>query len=306
MIHASAPATLMLMGEHAVLHGKRALVAAATPRLHAYLRPRTDRSLNIQSSLGDYQGHLDQLEIKKPFQFVLSIIKQIHCQQGFDLEIRSDFSSTVGLGSSAAVMVATASAILALYPHEKSLFEICYASLQEVQGCGSGADLMAAILGGIVLYRRDPFLAEKIWPNPYLPQLPITLIYSGYKTPTSEVIEIVEMFRKKEPARYAALFQKIDASVLQGQSALLDGDLPLFAKAIKANQKSMQQLGVSDSNLDQIVAYLQNQPAILAAKITGSGLGDCVFAVGKAQCETDFPWQKLDVQLSGQGVQIHD
>ncbi|MCX7123412.1 MAG: hypothetical protein NTV32_07115 [Gammaproteobacteria bacterium] len=95
MIHASAPATLMLMGEHAVLQGHRALVAAATPRLHVYVRPRFDRIVTIQSALGYDQADLDTLEIKAPFKFVFSIIDQIKPQQGFDLEIQSDFSKNM-------------------------------------------------------------------------------------------------------------------------------------------------------------------------------------------------------------------
>ena len=110
-------------------------------------------------------------------------------------------------------MVATAAAILECAPQDKSLFDICYASLLEVQGRGSGADLMAAIVGGIVLYRREPVFFKPIWPNPSLTELPFHLIYAGYKTPTPEVIQIVEAWRQQDPARYAQLFEDIDRCV---------------------------------------------------------------------------------------------
>ncbi len=305
MIHSSAPATLMLMGEHAVLHGKHALVAAASPRLHVYLQPRLDRIITIRSALGNYTGSLDTLEITDPFRFILSIIKQMNVQQGMDLEIQSDFAATLGLGSSAAVMVATAAAILECAPQDKSLFDICYASLLEVQGRGSGADLMAAIVGGIVLYRREPVFFKPIWPNPSLTELPFHLIYAGYKTPTPEVIQIVEAWRQQDPARYAQLFEDIDRCVAQAAQALETGDLPRFAQAMQANQKLMQALGVSDTHLDQIVHDLEATPGILAAKISGSGLGDCVFAVGHRDNQNNIAGEVLDVRLSTQGVQIH-
>jgi mevalonate kinase len=305
MIHSSAPATLMLMGEHAVLHGKHALVAAASPRLHVYFRPRLDRNITIHSALGQFEGNLDQLEVTAPFQFILSLIRQAQCPQGFDLEIKSEFSATVGLGSSAAVLVATAAALLEWHPQPQSLFELCYTSLLEVQGQGSGADLMAAILGGIVLYRREPFLATKIWPNALSQYLPICLIYSGYKKPTAEVIQIVECLRQADPAHYAMLFSAIDICVEYAANALLSGNIVGFTTTLKMNQKVMQMMGVSDPNLEQIVQNLEARPDILAAKISGSGLGDCVLAVGSAQFEADFPWTPLELSLSAQGVHIH-
>ncbi|MCX7123411.1 MAG: hypothetical protein NTV32_07110 [Gammaproteobacteria bacterium] len=147
---------------------------------------------------------------------------------------------------------------------------------------------------------------QKIWPNPHLTALPLTLLYSGYKRPTAEVIQIVEGFCQKEPARYADLFQRIDGSVEKAKAALLSGDLIAFSEAMRANQVSMQQLGVSDQNLDCMVDYLQANPAILAAKISGSGLGDCVFGLGEAHFDDALPWAQLDVSLSPHGVCIHD
>ncbi len=72
MIHTSAPGTLMLMGEHAVLNGCHCLVAATDQRLHVYLKPRKDNIIRIQSNLGEFEIPIDKLTIKEPFTFVLS------------------------------------------------------------------------------------------------------------------------------------------------------------------------------------------------------------------------------------------
>jgi mevalonate kinase len=47
-------------------------------------------------------------------------------------------------------------------------------------------------------------------------------------------------------------------------------------------QKCMKSLGVSDDHLDSLIAELRAQPNILGAKISGSGLGDCVIGVSSS------------------------
>src|SRR3990167_7396944 len=112
--NASAPGSLMLLGEYAVLHGKPALVCAVDKRINVILTPRRDTTITIHSELlGDYQTDLLQLKIEKPFHFVLGALKhnQAKLKRGCDIEINSAFSDKVGLGSSAAVTIATLAAI---------------------------------------------------------------------------------------------------------------------------------------------------------------------------------------------------
>ncbi len=68
----SAPGSVMLLGEYAVLFGKPALVCALNKRIHVTLTPRQDTTINIHSELlGTYTTELNELQMVKPFQFVL-------------------------------------------------------------------------------------------------------------------------------------------------------------------------------------------------------------------------------------------
>jgi len=63
-------------------------------------------------------------------------------------------------------------------------------------------------------------------------------------------------------------------------------------------QQHMQQLGVSDTQLERIYHHLQ--PTLPAAKISGSGLGDCVLGFGHLIEPQPYPF--LNTQLSNLGA----
>jgi len=281
----------MLMGEHAVLHGKHCLVAATDQRLQVYLKPRRDQSIQIHSALGQLSTSLDCLEVKPPFTFVLAAIKNGKPKTGFDLEIQSDFTATVGLGSSAAVLVATTLALHALETNaehnDKKIFDLAYQTLIEIQGRGSGADLAASILGGVVRYCQQPFSWQKLQLT--IPE--ITLVYSGYKTPTPEVIQIVEAARQKDPQKYARIFTKMDKAVMQADTN--------FNASFSTCQHLMEELGVVDQTLQKIVDLFAPAPA----KVSGSGLGDCVIGLGKYAKIGDY--SIIPAQLAIKGMLIH-
>ena len=64
-------------------------------------------------------------------------------------------------------------------------------------------------------------------------------------------------------------------------------------------QNLMAELGVSDKNLDAAIARAQDEN-VIGAKISGSGLGDCVVALGA--CPKGF----TPAPLAPQGVIFHD
>ena len=76
-IRVSAPGSIMLMGEHAVLFGHRAIACAVDKRMHVVLQPRTDRRVIIESALAHYQSSLDELAAEPSLSFVMYAITQV-------------------------------------------------------------------------------------------------------------------------------------------------------------------------------------------------------------------------------------
>lgn len=292
----------MLMGEHAVLRNKLALVGAVDKRITVTLTPQENDHIDIYSELGEYHSTINAMEDSFIFRFVLATIKphQLKIAQGFRLNIHSEFSSQVGLGSSAAVVVATL-ACLQQWLHQidhQQLFLDARIIIQQVQGRGSGADVAASVYGGVVAYRMDPFSIEKS-ENIF----DIALIYTGYKTPTPEVIKMVDQYIQSDPEKYVRIFHEMNDVSEKAWQAIQQKHWIELGKLMQQHQHAQTQLGVCDEKTAELLNLLQQNPDVLGCKISGSGLGDCVIALTTPK----FVWHnqkfsKIEAALSNKGV----
>lgn len=290
----------MLFGEYAVLHGQHALVCAIDKRIHVTLTPRDDTKIILHSALGDYETTLSCLENREPFQFVLATLRSLkkYLKSGCHIHIESEFSATVGFASSAAVTVATLKALsewLHLSFQSSQLIKLARKIIQNVQGSGSGADAAACVLGGMVLYRMQPFIAEK-----FSVTYPITVVYSGFKTPTSLAIKQVEKKFASFPEIFVKLMKAINECTLQAITALNQRDWKKMGNIMNIQQGLMDALGVNTVEMDGIIQLLRKEPRLLGAKISGSGLGDCVVALG--ECVLHPSAKQIKVNMTKEGV----
>jgi mevalonate kinase len=302
----------MLLGEHAVLYGQPAMSCAINKFIKVKLIPRHDQQVIIKSALGFYNTRLNNLTVKPPFTFILAVLQryQAYLLNGLELQVDSDCSANLGLGSSAAIVAATLAALRTWLkqPTDLSiLFAEGLAAIHAVQGVGSGADLAASLYGGVVYFEANK------QPKRINIKLPIVLIYSGYKTPTVEVIKRIQAERIQQPSLFAAIEAAIGQCSRAGYRALKHEDWQTLGKILTIQQGLMQALNVSDTVLNCIVNELLACTEIYGAKISGSGLGDCVLGLGEipanyfylprfAQTDQRQGIQQIDITVSCQGL----
>jgi mevalonate kinase len=294
---------MMLFGEHAVLRGHPALVCAINRRVHVTLTPREDREVHITSALGRVDATVETLAQQDPLRFVTAAValRKAQLPGGFDLAIQSDIHHKAGLGSSAAVTVATLGALAQWLDGQADLAEVLNQSvdaIRAVQGMGSGADAAASTLGGIVFYQTDPPLARKL--NAVHA---ITIVYSGGKKPTAEVVRLVNEARERHPAIFDAIFELMGRCTQEAAAAIERGDWPAVGRLMNVHQGLMDAIGVCDGKLAGIVYALRKAPGVLGAKISGSGLGDCVIGLGGARAEA-FSYDQLPTAMATEGLRI--
>jgi mevalonate kinase len=307
-LKASAPGSLMLLGEYAVLYGRPGVVCAVDKRISVILTPRVDHKIEIfTKTLGSYVTDLSHLSIEQPFHFVLAVIKhyQPKLKQGFSLEIHSEFSDKMGLGSSAAVTVAMLAALISWLEIKISPLDFVRLGrdiVRSVQGMASGADIAASVYGGIVHYVAHPIAAEKLSVT-----YPLSVLYAGFKTPTSEAIKQVQQYFSAYPSLFRHLCNSIGQCALEGVELIRKQDWASLGEIMNLQQCLMDSLGVSSLLLDEMVDDLRQQQGVLGAKISGSGLGDCVIGLGQlSSCYQSSHHhagvQPVPVEMTLQGV----
>lgn len=308
---ASAPGSLMLFGEHAVLRNKQAIITAINHYIRVNLVPRSDHKIKlISSKFASQLIFLDKFKVSKPYDYVLTAIKSYlpKIKTGFTLKIDADFPTDIGFGSSAAVTVATLG-VLHLWLQQQpigldQLYRQAVKVIRLVQGFGSGADVAASIFGGVISYRMRPVLIKKLEV-----ELPLVVIYSGKKTLTSQVVAAVATRRQKLPKVFTRLDEAIDSCTKEALLAIKHQDWSRLGELMNIHQGLQDALGVNDSILAELIFSLRGHATIHGAKISGSGLGDCVVALGRIKANV-FPEnitqrkngvREIRVRVSGSG-----
>ncbi|MEL6410879.1 MAG: mevalonate kinase [Pseudomonadota bacterium] len=301
-ITASAPGSIMLMGEHSVVYGYPAIVCAIEQRVTVRVSRLEQREVFIRSEIAkDFSAPLDGFKDEGPLRFVLSAVKHFRpfLAQGVNIEINSDIDPKLGLGSSAAVTVAALHGLTRLSQVDLSPADLHATALKIIrhhQGRGSGADLAASVYGGVLAYSIDQAENKaEIRDLPFPPQL--SLRYAGYKTPTAEVLSKIAVDMAKEPSKFTQLYANMGRCTQTAIEAAESLDWSEFAKNMIEYQGYMTDIGVSDDTLDSII---KSAGSALASKISGSGLGDCVVAMG------NLPDGFTPVDIAKLGVLIHE
>lgn len=299
----SAPANIMLMGEHSVVAGEKAIACGLNQRLRIEWQGRTDRRILIRSELGDHETDLDTLASHPKLTWVLAALRhyQPTLSHGLTLTIESDFKSTLGLGSSAALLASLLGGLDAITdraPDFKARFDTGLHLIHELQGRGSGTDLAASLSGGVVLF--DPKVRQT---ESLTVEFPLTLVYCGYKTPTAKVLQKVVDDWQHQPDLLAALYRLMGQTTDAAYQALKTDDTTEFYRLVNTYQGLMDALGVNDPVLSDLIVRLRQDPGITASKISGSGLGDCVLGFGR-QAEPLTGFEPLPIAIDSRGLEV--
>ena len=309
MISVSAPGSLMLFGEHAVLGGSPCITAAHQGRLVAELteagkaRGKGEGSATGFWATSDlWPGPVDLTSphipaaatfVAKAFQHV----QPLWTPTPFILNLSSTFSPHIGFGSSAAVVVATLGALWTHHTHQTNLSEegrrYIWSQARDiirgVQGVGSGADAAASVWGGVVWYDPHPadFLSNN-HPSPFIrkltlpPTTPLGLVavYCGFKEKTPAVVAHVTRILAPFPKVRQALFETSRRLTEYACQALENGEMTSLGQLAKMAQGLLQTYDVNLPVLQDIMWRLEEWPQVQGAKISGSGRGDCVIGLG--------------------------
>ncbi|MBL7150731.1 mevalonate kinase [Candidatus Microgenomates bacterium] len=286
-IRVSASGKLMLLGEHAVVYNRPCLVTAVNQRMRAWASVLDELVLVIEAEdvgVSGYKKSIKELgkgKIPQEAKFVeisvRNFIKKYAINKGVFVKTKSEFSSRVGFGSSAASAVCTVKALSELFNVKlslKEIFDICYKTVLDIQGKGSGFDVAAAVYGGTLYYLTGGKIIKPL----VIKKLPLVIGYTGFKASTSELIKLVAQKAEKYPQVIENIYDEIEKLVKTAKKALIKKDWSRFGQLMDFNQGYLESLGVGSRKLANMI-YGARKAGALGAKLSGAGVGDCMISL---------------------------
>ena len=288
---ASAPGKFVILGEHAVVYGKPAIVLAVDRRITCSIRRSQRNTLNGEFIDFNRQPHFRYLT------------RDVH--YAMDYVTSSEIPPGSGMGSSAALSAALAMAIREERGEpvdERSLVDEAYGAELFAQGNGSPMDASACVHGkGIgvnIPGAEDRELwtisrGERTWrvSDIDVPDMTFVIGNTGIRAATGPLVDKVRRYMQSN--HFACdVVEEIAAVTLMGYNAIRRNDVEELGSLMTRDHKLLSILGVSCRELNKLVNA--SLPYSYGAKLTGSGGGGCMVAL------TDEP-QKVAEAIEARG-----
>ena len=365
----SSPGKLMFAGEWAVLEsGVPCIAMAVDKRIFVEIKEAEKISVKAKDiELGKKEGVFEENKMKwenlkenddkrilfagKAIEVTLNYLKEKKVSlKTFSIDIKSDVSKItfkgitqkIGFGSSAAVTVAVAGAVLLFHGFDlneektkKLLFKLSVISHYLAQGkLGSGFDVASSVYGGMLVYKKFDSqwvekelenglakIVDKKWETLELTPLEIpksfclSVGFSGNSASTKELVLKIREFKKENPEEYGKIITSIREIVEKMIKAIKENDKEKILRLINENRMVLKELsdeskaGLETKELTRLIEEANKFKA--AAKFSGAGGGDNGIAISfdlKTKRAVEEAWIKagilpLAVQIAKNGCE---
>ena len=292
-VTASAPAKIILFGEHFVVYGEPAIVLAIDKRAYVTVTLRNDKRIRVLSRDLGVAGYFEnnrfsaekgKENIRAKLEPIMVAARKVLGQHrgknvGVSVEINSSIPVAAGLGSSAAVAAATALAMSRLLNVElaqEDVFQIAYDAEKLIHGTPSGVDPTIATYGGVVLYQRNKGFTRLEVAADILLVIGNTCIERS----TGSLVAEVKRIHDSYPSIVEPVIKSGGEVACAAVKALQNGDLALLGELMNINHALLYAVGVSNESLERLV-FAARKAGALGAKLTGAGGGGCMIALAK-------------------------
>lgn len=276
---ASAPAKIILCGEHAVVYGQPAIaipIPTLRARAVAYEPDSIGQGLKIQAvDLGQelYLNNIENFDRGNPLLLAahLFLARFGRLVPDITIELTSDIPVASGLGSGAAITTAFLRVLISILrqPVENgTLNEIVYEVEKFHHGTPSGID------NSVIVYERPVYFVRN-QPIEWLPigmKLTFLIGDTGIAASTYEAVSAVRLLYEANRSEVKGTIDSIGRIVVGIRQAIDSGDAGEIGQLMTENHRLLQQLTVSSTKLDTLVDAALSAGAI-GAKLSGGGRG---------------------------------
>ncbi len=298
---ASAPAKVIISGEHSVVYHKPAI--AATINLRAYVEITALESASFGISViapqlnekSNYNyNELEALTITPKNKkldniaysayVALRYINSVLPKNLFEISVRSEIPISSGLGSSAAVSVATVGACFDLYEvqlNKDTISKIAFEGELIAHGTPSGIDNSTSTVGGYILFKEGrPQPIDRSFEVPLL--ICNTLVERDTKSLVTAVRERIDAF----PDLMNKLLNWMEEITEEIGENIRLKNLIKLGNLFEINQGALESLGVGHPKINLILSEAKKLGS-LGGKLTGAGGGGSLLILGKDTNQLD-------------------
>lgn len=293
---ARAPGKVVISGAYAVLEGAPAIVSAVS----RYVLADTERAAElvtpeVRAALG---------ELPAPW---------------FDASALRGPRGKLGLGSSAAILVASLAA-LALAAggraDDPTLLERALAAHRAAQGGGSGVDVAASVRGGTLIARRSEqgLVTEQV-------RLPRGLVWEvwagGQPASTADFVRSVAALAERDEPRFTERMAALVRHAEGAARAVRDGDASGLLSHLSGQRRGLAGLGqaagipIVTPELEELASLAEREGAVVIP--SGAGGGDVALFVARARPSASLSalrerlgHERLELELEARGVHAWD
>ena len=287
-----AHSKLILIGEHAVVHGQPAIsipfpiVGVESIVCHKpgaiefvselYKGPADEAPHFLHGMVYCMDATLDYLNLPR---------------RDLNIEVRSTIPPGKGLGSSASVAIALVRSLFAYagktYTKEELLM-LANVSETFARGAPSGIDALT-IASDLPLWFEKGREIDYIKPKN---DFHFVVADTGRVGDTKTAVESVTNLLKTAPKRIQRKLSRLGELTYQARNALEKASKQVLGQLLNEAQKELEALGVSDAGLNRLIAFAREEGA-LGAKLTGGGNGGCIIALAKNELHSRQLTEKL-------------
>jgi len=321
IIKASAPGKVFFTGEHAVVHDKLGLATAIGLRTSCEIKEiGTDTPLlkNIGPMIRLREVELNQIfeAVEKAVEeknflvfkemlandknvcvkYLIGYMMNKHRINFDSVQIINSSELRKGMSGSASIFSSVVHALSEYYGvnlGKKEISDIAYrGDIIAHGGTPSGIDNSTTTFGGYVKFRKSVGVKQLDIRNKYH-------IVIGDTLKPASTAEMVTLVREKVNANDKAVLSalsSIDSISQEAVDILKLGDLKTLGKLMDNNQEQLRILGVSSSELENLISVAKRAGA-LGAKLSGGGGGGCMVAL----CEDAMDQKKVAEAIKAAG-----
>ena len=290
---------VILFNEHFVVYGIPAIVSAISMRTTATAF-RAPGGFELRDSRPATPGYkADKMQHQKDsldYIFNAMGLKK----EGIRIELGGDLYAASGVGASAASCAAIARALSEEFDlgySDEEINRVAYQGERGYHGTPSGIDNTAATYGGLIWFKRGK---TNIMERMHLSEaVNIVMGNTGKVANTKAAVAGVRERKEANLEKYEKIFKAAENLALKGREAIEAFDLETLGELMNENHGLLQEIEVSNADLDHLVEIARKEGA-LGAKMTGGGLGGYMVALTPA----DEVQERVASAIEKEGFQV--